>query len=214
MKRIATPITTDQLCKYGCGNVAKFTNKSGSLMCSTSPSSCPEMKKINSNGLVKAYETGTRRPAKEVYSSLPEDTKNRMNWNKGNYSADFSYNGRGNHKAVLISERGYKCESCGLTEWLGKPIPLELEHNDADVNNNNKDNLTLLCCNCHAQTPSWKRGNYSGWKRQKYSDEQMVEAIQTSTCLNQVLKKLNLRYGSAQTIVNVMSKYNVSFMRS
>lgn len=34
-----------------------------------------------------------------------------------------------------------KCECCGLSEWMGKPIPLELHHKDFDHYNNNLDNL-------------------------------------------------------------------------
>lgn len=34
-----------------------------------------------------------------------------------------------------------KCECCGLTEWMGKPIPLELHHKDFNHYNNSLDNL-------------------------------------------------------------------------
>lgn len=57
----------------------------------------------------------------------------------------------------LINEIGYSCTNCGLDEWMGKPIPLELEHIDGDVTNNSRENITLLCCNCHALTPTWRR---------------------------------------------------------
>ena len=43
----------------------------------------------------------------------------------------------------------YKCYNCGNIEWLGKPIPLELEHKNGDRTDNRIDNLTLLCPNCH-----------------------------------------------------------------
>ena len=47
-----------------------------------------------------------------------------------------------------------KCENpeCGINEWNGKEIPLELHHIDGNHYNNNLDNLQLLCPNCHAQT--------------------------------------------------------------
>ena len=45
-----------------------------------------------------------------------------------------------------------RCQKCQLTEWLGEPIPLELEHNDGDCSNNKLENLSILCPNCHAQT--------------------------------------------------------------
>ena len=53
----------------------------------------------------------------------------------------------------LIKE-GYKeekCEICGLTEWMGKPIPLELHHKDFNHHNNDIENLQILCSNCHMQ---------------------------------------------------------------
>ena len=47
----------------------------------------------------------------------------------------------------------YKCENCGLSEWCGKPIPLELHHKDGNHYNNNLENLQILCANCHALQP-------------------------------------------------------------
>lgn len=52
-----------------------------------------------------------------------------------------------------IKER--KCETCGLTEWLGKEIPLELHHINGDHFDNRLENLKILCPNCHAQTDNY-----------------------------------------------------------
>jgi hypothetical protein len=60
-------------------------------------------------------------------------------------------------KKRLIKERGHKCETCRNTEWLSEPITLELEHCDGNNRNNAKDNLKLLCPNCHSQTKTWRR---------------------------------------------------------
>ena len=43
-----------------------------------------------------------------------------------------------------------RCELCGLTEWLGQKIPLELHHKDGNHFNNELENLLILCPNCHA----------------------------------------------------------------
>lgn len=51
------------------------------------------------------------------------------------------------------------CRSCGHREWLGGPIPLELDHIDGDVTNNTIQNLRLLCPNCHARTPTYRARN-------------------------------------------------------
>lgn len=57
----------------------------------------------------------------------------------------------------LIKERGYKCETCNLSEWQSKPITLELEHTDGNNRNSERSNLRLLCPNCHSQTDTWRR---------------------------------------------------------
>ena len=73
-------------CDYGCGQPYNYTLKNGKKCCSARTSSCPEQKKKNAAGLRRAYLTGVKKPTGEVYKGLPESTKQRMNWNKGNYS--------------------------------------------------------------------------------------------------------------------------------
>ena len=62
-------------------------------------------------------------------------------------------------KKVLIKERGHQCECCHRKMWLSNPIPIELDHIDGDRTNNGKENLKLLCPNCHALTPTWRGRN-------------------------------------------------------
>jgi hypothetical protein len=44
------------------------------------------------------------------------------------------------------------CEVCNTSEWMGCPIPLELDHIDGNHYNNDLTNLRIICPNCHAQT--------------------------------------------------------------
>jgi hypothetical protein len=79
-------------------------------------------------------------------------------WNNGlqlKECKDYSRNS--NLKINLIKTRGHKCEDCQLEHWKNYPIPLELHHIDGNNQNNETENIQLLCCNCHAQTPSFRR---------------------------------------------------------
>ncbi len=56
----------------------------------------------------------------------------------------------------LIKE-GYKenkCEYCGIDKWNGKDITCELHHINGDRGDNKIENLSILCPNCHSQTPN------------------------------------------------------------
>ena len=66
-------------------------------------------------------------------------------------------------KKKLLEEgyKEYRCESCGLSEWLEEPIPLELHHKDGNHFNNKLSNFQLLCPNCHAKTSSYRGKNCS-----------------------------------------------------
>ena len=50
----------------------------------------------------------------------------------------------------------YKCEWCNATEWMGKPISLELHHKNFKHYDNNLDNLLILCPNCHSFAHKYK----------------------------------------------------------
>lgn len=64
-------------------------------------------------------------------------------------------------KNRLIDEaiKEFHCENCGLIEWLGKPIKLELHHIDGNRTNHLLSNLMLICPNCHSQTETFRAKN-------------------------------------------------------
>ena len=59
-------------------------------------------------------------------------------------------------KANLIE---YKCSNCGITEWNGKLLTLQLHHINGNNRDNRLENLTFLCPNCHSQTDNFSGKN-------------------------------------------------------
>lgn len=83
-----------------------------------------------------------------------------------------------NHiRKYLFEKYDKKCSKCGwnsVNPYTNK-IPLEVEHIDGNSENNNEDNLTLYCPNCHSLTKTYgilNKGHGRYYRRLRYKNGQ------------------------------------------
>lgn len=106
-------------------------------------------------------------------------------------------------KEHFIKNHEYKCEKCGISEWNGMPITLQLHHKDGDHNNNEESNLSLLCPNCHSQTE-----NFCGKKKAlSVDDEDFLNALLNTTSICAACREVGItpnqsNYRRAKRLLN------------
>lgn len=162
---------------------------------------------------------GTMKSIHNMYKELNLDTSHfkGQGWNKANYDYDsFKENSpkkRGSSLLnPLINLRGRKCENCGLEEWLGQPINLEVHHIDGDRSNNSFENLQILCPNCHSYTDNWRKKTNK--KRVEVSEEDFVKALRNNPNIRQALIELGMTAAGAnyERANELIVKYEISHL--
>lgn len=92
----------------------------------------------------------------------------------------------------LLKENNYSCEICGWNKInpITNKCPLEIHHKDGNCMNNSKDNLQVLCPNCHSLIENYKALNKNSERerttvRKNYCIDCGKEINSTSTrCIN------------------------------
>jgi len=137
-------------------------------------------------------------------------------WNKENFDYSRFEIGEKHRSArlspALIYLRGRKCENCGLEEWLGQPINLEVHHIDGNRKNNELENLQLLCPNCHSYTPNFRSLNI---KKKEISEEEFLNALANNNSIRQALIQLDLAPygGNYERAWNLIYEYNIEHLK-
>lgn len=70
-----------------------------------------------------------------------------------------------------LKEKSSKCSICQGEFWMGKQMPLVMDHIDGNPYNNSLDNLRLVCGNCDMQLPTYKsknKGSGRAYRRERY----------------------------------------------
>ena len=100
---------------------------------------------LDENNIDYSHFTGRARVYNNTSTSIKEYLSNRVKITSGKL------------RIKLLAEelKENKCEICGITKWHGKPIVCQLHHIDGNNQNNNLENLQILCPNCHSQTENY-----------------------------------------------------------
>ena len=65
-------------------------------------------------------------------------------------------------KAKILNDQNNKCDICKSEPvWNDKPLNFQLDHIDGDHANNVRENLRMICPNCHSQTSTYCSKNMS-----------------------------------------------------
>ncbi len=114
---------------------------------------------------------------------------------RNKYSDEIIFTENSNVSNVVVKNRLksnpnyiHKCELCSIKEWYDpfenkiKPVNLELDHINGNERDNRKENLRLICSNCHSFTPTYKGRNINKTFRngeKKISDDVLIEQLKT-----------------------------------
>jgi hypothetical protein len=133
----------------------------------------------NSRTFTKESREKTSESMKQFFSSISEEEKNKKLLLLEKMTKDSQIEslkrimfqpwdtlGFNSKRVKVFLEQECKCNRCGISEWMGQQITLELEHKDGNKNNNSRENLEGLCPNCHSLTETW-RGRKSNMKNKK-----------------------------------------------
>jgi predicted nucleic acid-binding Zn ribbon protein len=151
---------TPKLCK-NCETLIPYekrnANKFCSSSCSATYSNIRRRLRPKRNCLFCTKELVGRNTMKYCSSKCQkcfERESTRQDWYVNGNSPGWRY-----IKSILFEDRGEICEICGISEWNGKSLSLEVDHIDGIHTNNSPDNLRIICPNCHSQTDTYKAKN-------------------------------------------------------
>ena len=73
----------------------------------------------------------------------------------------------------LKETQGETCQICSGGVWMGKPMPLTIDHVDGNGQNTRPDNLRFVCGNCGMQLPTFTGRNRGKGRvaRKKWDDQ-------------------------------------------
>lgn len=107
----------------------------------------------------------------------------------------------------IISEKllPYKCSICGISDWNGKRLSLELDHVNGINYDNRLENLRFLCPNCHSLTGTYgSKNSLIRDSKIEISDESknlIIETYLKLGTIKKVSKALNFKLDVVRRVI-------------
>lgn len=168
----------------------KWKNKYCSRICANSRCWSNEDKNKKSSSAKKFIDTLSENKKNSMTANavlaLIEQRKERISY------GNFDDLGQKEKRERLLIEQKFLCSECniGLT-WNNKPIKFQLDHINGNRKDETRNNLRMICPNCHSQTDT-----FGGKNGRKITNKQIEEELQTSENNHHVCIKLGLNPSS------------------
>jgi len=150
---------------------------------------------------------------KHRMTMLKASLKKKETWKKKVMDSDFYLLGIDSRRNRILWEQSGKCNRCGISEWQGQKIVLEIEHKDGNHQNNSRENLEALCPNCHSLTHTW-RGKNKKSSFNKFTEEQIINIFKKEGTMRRVLIYMGLAStgGNYLTLRRILEKNKIDFI--
>jgi len=133
-------------CSRSCANSRKHTTETKNKISDSYKSYLDKLSEKDKLERIQKFSKPSRQALKEksLHRILTTPTE------------ELGYDSR---KRKVFLEQDKKCNKCKIHNWQGKELTFEIEHIDGNKHNNLRENLEVLCPNCHAQTLTWRGRN-------------------------------------------------------
>lgn len=138
-----------KFCSSSCA--AKYNNNNN----------LPKRKRTKKCRICATLIVSSRTYCPECWSPSVISSQKINQWINGSWSGGTIYGLSQTVRNFLIKEHGYSCQKCGFStpHPIDNKTVLEINHVDGNGTNHSKNNLEVLCPNCHALTETYRGRN-------------------------------------------------------
>lgn len=185
-----------------------------SLACRNSRTFSEETKMKKSTS-AKAHWSGlsSEKRAELIQKIADSETRNntvKQTWIKKFAEKSWDELGNDGKRRRVFEEQNLCCKECGISDWRGQPLSLELNHIDGNNQNYVRENLEALCPNCHSITPNWRGRNKNGVLKSDFTPKVFMPLFEKHGNIHKTLQVIGVtpkggNYRRAKEFIQLMA---------